>query len=40
MKAYGGVDVMIHVSLTSALVGELHRPAALLPGKYPPVPIR
>jgi hypothetical protein len=35
MKKYGGVDVQIHVFLTSALVGggQLHAPAALTPGK-------
>jgi hypothetical protein len=41
MKAYGGVDVNIHVFLTSTLVGgdQFHNPAALPPGKGPPVPI-
>jgi hypothetical protein len=42
MKAYGGVDVYIHVYLTSALVEvncQLHVPAALPPGKEPPDPI-
>jgi hypothetical protein len=42
MKAYGGVAVETHVFLTSALVGvsgQLHAPAALPPGKEPPVPI-
>jgi hypothetical protein len=38
-KAYGGVDVQIHISLTSAVSGQLHAPAALLPRKEPPVPI-
>jgi hypothetical protein len=35
MEAYEGVDVEIHVFLTSALVGsnQLHAPAALSPGK-------
>jgi hypothetical protein len=34
MKAYGGVDVQIHIFLTSVLVevsGQLHAPAALTP---------
>jgi hypothetical protein len=33
MKTYGGMDVQIHVFLTSAQVGDeqLHAPAALLP---------
>jgi hypothetical protein len=42
MKAYRGVDVHIHVFLTSALAevsGQLHAPAASSPGKEPPVPI-
>jgi hypothetical protein len=40
MKAYGGVDVQIHIILTSALfAGELHAPAALSPGKESPFPI-
>jgi hypothetical protein len=39
MKAFGEVDVWIHVFLTSALVaGEwlVQAPAALPPGKVPP----
>jgi hypothetical protein len=43
MKAHGGVDVQIHVFLTSSLVevsGQLHVPAALIPGKEPSVLIR
>jgi hypothetical protein len=42
MKAYGGMDVQIHIFSTSVLVeGEwsASRPAALLQGKEPPVPI-
>jgi hypothetical protein len=41
MKTYEGVDVLIHVFLTSALVGEgqLHNPAAVSPGKEPAVAI-
>jgi hypothetical protein len=42
MKTYGGVDIQIHISLTSALAevsGQLHTPAALPPGKEVPVPI-
>jgi hypothetical protein len=36
MKTYGGVDVLTHIFLISALVGgELHAPAALPPGKEP-----
>jgi hypothetical protein len=34
--SYGGVDIYIHVFLTSALVGgdgQLHTPAALTPGE-------
>jgi hypothetical protein len=38
MKAYGRVDVQIHVFLEVS--GQLHASAALLPGKEPPVPIR
>jgi hypothetical protein len=39
MKKHEGVDVQIHVFLTSAPVrrsGRLHDPADLLPGKEPP----
>jgi hypothetical protein len=42
MKAYGGVDVYIHIFLTSVLVwssGQLHAPAALRLEKEPPVNI-
>jgi hypothetical protein len=42
MKAYGGVDVQVHIFFTSALVGgggQLYAPAALPPEKEPPVPI-
>jgi hypothetical protein len=42
MKTYGGVDVQIHVSLTSALAGgewSASRPGRFTPGKEPPVPI-
>jgi hypothetical protein len=42
MKVYGGVDVKIHISLTSALVGaecQLHALAALPPGKKPQYPL-
>jgi hypothetical protein len=42
MKAYGGVDVYIHVFLTSALVGgecQFHALVALPPEKEPQVPI-
>jgi hypothetical protein len=38
MKAYGGVGVQIHVSLTSALVGgewSASRPGRFAPGRFP-----
>jgi hypothetical protein len=43
MKTYGGVDMQIHVFVTSALVevsGQLHAPAILLPGNSPHYPLR
>jgi hypothetical protein len=43
MRTYGGVDVYIHIFLTSVLLevsGQLHAPAALPPGKEPLVLIR
>jgi hypothetical protein len=41
MKAYGEMNVQIHVFLTSALVGsgQFHAPASLSPGKQLLVPI-
>jgi hypothetical protein len=42
MKAYGGVDVQIHIFLTLRLLEvsrQLHYTAALPPGKEPPVPV-
>jgi hypothetical protein len=42
MKTYRGVEVSIRIFLTSAYLeasGQLHAPAALLPGKEPPIPI-
>jgi hypothetical protein len=41
MKAYVGIDVLIHVFLSSALVavGQLHVPAALLPSGRVPIPV-
>jgi hypothetical protein len=41
MKAYGGVDVQIHIVLTSALVGSewsASRPYCFTPGEKAPVP--
>jgi hypothetical protein len=37
MKAYGGVDVLIHIFLISALAGGEW--SALTPGKEAPAPI-
>jgi hypothetical protein len=42
MRTYGGVDVYIHIFLTSALVGgewSASRLCRFTPGKEPPVPI-
>jgi hypothetical protein len=42
MKTYGGVDVYIHILLTSALDGgewSASRPGRSTPGKEAPVPI-
>jgi hypothetical protein len=42
MKAYGRVDVQIHIFFTSALVGgewSASRPGTFTPGKEPPGPI-
>jgi hypothetical protein len=42
MKAYGGVDVQIHIFLNSALAGgelSASRPGRFISGKEPPVPM-
>jgi hypothetical protein len=42
MNTYGGVDVQIHVFLTSTLVGgewSASRPGSFTPGERAPVPI-
>jgi hypothetical protein len=42
MKTYGGVDVHIHIFLTSALVGgewSASRPCRFTPGKSPRYPL-
>jgi hypothetical protein len=39
MKAYGGVDVQIHIFLTSEVSGPLHAPDALPGGKSPRYPL-
>jgi hypothetical protein len=42
MKMYGGVDVYIHIFLTSALAGgewSASRPESFTPGKEPLVPL-
>jgi hypothetical protein len=40
MKAYGGVDVHIHIFLTSALGVVSFMPRPIYPrGKYPPYPL-
>jgi hypothetical protein len=42
MKAYGGVDVYIHIFLTSELIGgewSASRPGRFIPVKELPVPI-
>jgi hypothetical protein len=42
MKAYGGVDVQIHILLTWALVGgewSASHPGRFTPGEKAPVPI-
>jgi hypothetical protein len=42
MKAYGGMDVYIHIFLTLALVGgewSASRPDRFTPRERPPIPI-
>jgi hypothetical protein len=39
MKIFGGVDVEIHIFMTSALAGGEWSAVALPPGREPPAPI-